>query len=94
MTRLLMGGNDLIQRVAKIFQAGCGNDNGIAATVGVLGDAEKPAPGIFAQIENKIFALNGDIFTFQYGVHFDPRVNVPQGKLIKTSDLSNRSPHL
>lgn len=64
-----MRGDNLIQRAPEILQAGCGNHNRIAAAIGIFSDAEKPAAGILAQIKNKIFALNGDIFTFQYGIH-------------------------
>ena len=68
-SRLPMRGDDSSSSAAEFLQAGRGNDNRIPPPVGILGDAEKTTARIFAQVENKIFPLDGDIFTFQDGVH-------------------------
>ena len=64
-----VGGDDVVDHAAEFLETGRGNNDGIAATVGILGDAEKPAPGILTQVEDKSFPLDGDIFTFQNGIH-------------------------
>jgi hypothetical protein len=69
LARIPMRGDDLIEHAAKILQTGRGNNDRVAAPVGILGDAEKPASRILTQIEDEILALDGDIFTFQNGIH-------------------------
>jgi len=64
-----MRGDDVIEHAAEFLQAGRGNDNGISTPIGILGDAEKPPPWILTQVEDKSLALDGDIFTFQNGIH-------------------------
>ena len=59
----------LVEHAAEIFQAGSGNHNGIAATVGVLRDAQKATTGILAQVEDEILPLDRDAFTFQDLIH-------------------------
>ena len=61
--------DDGVKHPAKFLEAGGGNDNGIAPAIGILGDTQKPAPGIFPEIENKILSLDSDVFTFQDRVH-------------------------
>lgn len=66
---ITMSGDNLIEDTAKFFQAGSGNDNGVAPTVRILRDAQKTTTRIFAQIKNEMLALDRDIFTFQDGIH-------------------------
>jgi hypothetical protein len=60
---------DLVEHATEFLQAGSGDDNGIPAAIGILRYAQETAPGIFSQVKNKIFALYGDVFTFQDGIH-------------------------
>ncbi len=61
--------DDAVEHAAKIFQAGGGNDNGVAAPIGIFRDAQKAATRVLAEIEDKILALDRDVFTFQNDVH-------------------------
>ena len=51
-------------RFAKFFQAGGRNNHIVAAAIDIFGDAQKPAPGIFFQGEDKGFPLDLDFFRF------------------------------
>ena len=64
-----MSCNDILKNAADFIQAGGGNDDGIATAIGVFRDAKKSTTRILAQVENKRLSLDGDIFTFQNGIH-------------------------
>ena len=46
------------QQLFEIRQAGGGNDDGVAPSADILGDAQEPSARIFLEREDKGFALN------------------------------------
>src|ERR1700690_3173984 len=54
-----------IKQLFEIFQPGGRHNDGIATAADVLGDAQKPAPGIFLEREDEGLAFNLNLFGFQ-----------------------------
>ena len=63
--RLAGGFNHFVYDAAEIFQTSRGDDDGVAATVDIFGDAEKAAPRVFFQSEEKSLSLDLHFITAQ-----------------------------
>jgi len=48
-----LGSEDIVDRVGKIIHARDWDDDDVAMTLAVFGDAKKLAPAIFAQVDRK-----------------------------------------
>lgn len=49
---------DLTQKTVELIKTRAGNDDGIPATMGFLGNFEKPATIIFAKLYKEVFSFH------------------------------------
>lgn len=53
--------DDLIQLIAELFDSRQGDDDGVTATINLLGDSQESAPRVLSQVKREMFPFDSDI---------------------------------
>jgi hypothetical protein len=53
--------DDLVQLIAKIFESRYGNNDGVTATINLLGDSQEPSPRVLSQVKREMLPFDSDI---------------------------------
>jgi hypothetical protein len=50
--------DDFVQRIAKVFEARQGDNDGVVTTIDLLDDSQEPTPRILSQVKREMLALD------------------------------------